>query len=202
MACQHERNAHRDVLDRYTEAVTEFDRLVGMVLRRQWELPTPCSGWTVRDLVNHLTAEQLWVPEMLAGATVAQVGSYFDGDVLGADPGGTWATAYAAAAVAFAAPGALDRTVHLSYADRDGLGYCREMAVDAVVHGWDLARALGGAGRMSPASAAFALAEVRRYGDLSATGMFAPAVPTGPDADPQTRLLGLTGRDPGWSPPG
>ncbi|WP_371495414.1 TIGR03086 family metal-binding protein [Kitasatospora sp. NBC_00374] len=202
MACQHERNAHRDVLDRYTEAVAEFDRLVGMVLRRQWELPTPCSEWTVRDLVNHLTAEQLWVPEMLAGATVAQVGSYFDGDVLGADPAGTWAAAAAAAGAAFAVPGALDRTVHLSYADRDGLGYCREMAVDAVVHGWDLARALGGAGRMSAQAAGFALAEVQRYGDLSVTGMFAPAVPTGPDADPQTRLLGLAGRDPGWSPPG
>ncbi|MER8187825.1 TIGR03086 family metal-binding protein [Kitasatospora sp. NPDC094015] len=202
MACQHERHAHREVLDRYDEAVGEFGRLVGMVLRRQWDLPTPCADWTVRDLVNHLTVEQLWVPEMLAGATVAQVGSFFDGDALADDPLAVWTDAAAAAAAGFHAPGALDRTVHLSYADRDALGYCREMTVDAVVHGWDLARSLGGAGRMSPAGAAFALGEIEAYGDLSATGMFARAVPTGPDADPQTRLLGLAGRDPGWAPPG
>ncbi|MEU9129439.1 TIGR03086 family metal-binding protein [Kitasatospora sp. NPDC048540] len=202
MACHHANGAHREVLERYTEAVEEFGRLVGMVLARQWGLPTPCTEWTVRDLVNHLTAEQLWVPEMLAGLTVSQVGPRYQGDVLGDDPAEAWDSAVRAATAAFTAPGALDRTVHLSYADRDALGYCREMAVDAVVHGWDLARALGGAGRMTPAAAGFVLAEVVAYGDLSSTGMFATAVPTGPDADPQTRLLGLAGRDPGWSPPG
>jgi hypothetical protein len=36
---------------------------------------------------------------------------------------------------------------------------------------------------------------------MKASGLFAPPVPVPENADPQTRLIALFGRDPGWRPP-
>ncbi|GAA1255550.1 TIGR03086 family metal-binding protein [Kitasatospora nipponensis] len=185
----------REVLRLHAEALASFGRRVQGIARNHWDASTPCSDWTVRDLVNHLTAEQLWAPEMLLGATVAEVGGRHQGDVLGQDPVAAWTAAAAGARTAFTVPGALELTVHLSYGDRSALDYCAEMTVDATVHTWDLARATGGDTHLAPELVDFALTVVTPYADqLAASGYFAAAVPTPPDADPQTRLLGLLGR--------
>src|SRR5919198_3051602 len=137
------RNQRMDkTLDWFGRAQEEFGRRVHMVRPDQWSCATPCTDWEVRGLVNHLVVEQLWVPPLMAGQTVADVGDRFDGDQLGDDPARAWDEAAAAAHAAFAADGAMDSTVHLSYADRPGREYCMEMLFDAVVHAWDLARAL------------------------------------------------------------
>ena len=52
----------------------------------QWVDPTPCTEWSVRELVNHVVAEELWTAPLLRGKTIREVGSQFDGDVLGEDP--------------------------------------------------------------------------------------------------------------------
>ncbi|PBC71275.1 uncharacterized protein (TIGR03086 family) [Streptomyces sp. TLI_235] len=162
-----------------------------------WQAPTPCTDWTVRDLVGHLTSEHLWVPPLLEGRTVAEVGDRFDGDVLGDDPVAVWTAAAEGSRAAFAAPGALERKVHLSYGTRPAQGYCREMTVDAIIHAWDLAVGVGADRAMDPDAAEFALAELAAFGgDLSASGVFGPPVPVPADADAQSRLLGLAGRDP------
>ncbi|MFI0215033.1 TIGR03086 family metal-binding protein [Streptomyces lydicus] len=110
----------------------------------RWDGPTPCSEWSVRDLVNHLTAEQLWVPRLVRdGATLAEVGRDFDGDVLGDDPVAAWDRAAVAAVAAFAERGALGRTVQLSYGSGPAAAYCTQLTADAVVHSWDLSRATG-----------------------------------------------------------
>ncbi|PYC75867.1 TIGR03086 family protein [Streptomyces tateyamensis] len=175
--------------------MASFGRRVAGVAANQWSAPTPCEGWSVRELVNHLTVEQLWVPELLLGATIAEVGSRFDGDRLGGDPVAAWTAAAAAARTALTGPYALELTVHLSYGDRSALEYCSELTVDLTVHTWDLARATAQDAHLAPELVDFALHEVTPYADqLAGTGYFAPAVPTAPDADPQTRLLGLLGR--------
>src|ERR1043166_2429090 len=57
-----------------------------------WASDTPCDGWDVRALVNHVTGEDLWTAPLLAGKTIADVGDRFDGDVLGDDPVGAFAS--------------------------------------------------------------------------------------------------------------
>ncbi|MFE0462008.1 TIGR03086 family metal-binding protein [Kitasatospora sp. NPDC058965] len=184
-----------DVLSLHAEAVASFGRRVAGVAANQWSAPTPCTAWSVRDLVNHLTTEQLWVPELLLGATVAEVGDRFDGDRLGDDPVASWTAAAAAARAALELPDALELVVHLSYGDRSAQEYCAELTVDLTVHTWDLARATGQDARLAPELVAFALHEVTPYADqLSDTGYFDPPVPAAADADPQTRLLALLGR--------
>ena len=163
----------------------------------QWAAPTPCTRWDVRRLVNHLASEQLWVPPLLGGATVRQVGSRFDGDVLGGEPAAAWDSAASAARAAFAEPGALDREVHLSYGNRPARDYLREMTADAAVHAWDLARALGVDEALDPELVRAVLVQTEPYADqLAASGLFEPPVPVPDGADPQTRLIAMYGRTP------
>ncbi|MGW1075785.1 TIGR03086 family metal-binding protein [Streptomyces sp. NPDC002537] len=185
----------RTLLTRHGEALDLFSDRVHAVRPRQWDAPTPCTEWTVRDLVNHLTAEQLWVPALLDGATVKDVGDSFDGDVLGDDPAAAWDAAATAAREAFAAPGALKRTVHLSYGPTSADAYAAQMTADAVVHAWDLSRAIGADEHLPKALVDFTRREVEPYaGSLSGTGLFAAPVEPPPGADACTRLLSLLGR--------
>ncbi|MGA4838693.1 TIGR03086 family metal-binding protein [Streptomyces sp. G45] len=186
------------LLERHGRALDAFTDRVHGIRADQWGAPTPCAEWSVRDLVNHLAAEQAWaVPLVRDGATIEAVGDAYDGDVLGADPVAAWDGAAAAARAAFREPGALDRTVHLSYGDTPAPDYCAQMVTDLVVHTWDLSRAVGAPERLPDDLVAHALHEVAPYAaDLAGTGLFARPVPPPPGADEQTRLLCLLGRRP------
>jgi uncharacterized protein (TIGR03086 family) len=185
-----------ELLEAHPRALAEFGRRVRLVRAHQWRQPTPCPEWEVRDLVQHVVVEQLWLPPLLAGQTIEQVGTRFDGDVLGDDPVGAWAAAAVAAEVAAAAPGALAGTVHLSYGDQPAEHYLQEAISDLVVHAWDLARGIGADERLDPELVELVYRDLApRAGELAASGLFAPPVPVPADADRQTRLLGLVGRD-------
>ena len=43
-----------DPLHAYDEAVAAVGGLVGRVSADQFPLPTPCEGWTVRKMLDHL----------------------------------------------------------------------------------------------------------------------------------------------------
>lgn len=184
------------LLERHGEALDLFADRVHAIRPDQWDAPTPCTDWTVRDLVNHLTAEQLWVPSLVRdGAGIESVGDSFDGDVLGPDPVTSWDTASAAAREAFREPGALDRTVQLSSGESSATHYCAQMTMDLVVHAWDLSRAIGAHEKLPGDLVEFARREVEPYaGELAQTGLFDRAVEPSPGADEQTRLLNLLGR--------
>lgn len=165
------------------------------VLPGQWELPTPCGDWDVRALLNHVVGELLWMPPLLAGQTIADVGDRFDGDVLGERPAEAASVAAAEAGRAAGEPGALERTVHLSFGDVPGGEYLGQVTSDVVIHTWDLARALGGDEHLDEELvaevAAFVLPQVDGW---RAAGLFGPAIEAGDGADAQTRLLAATGR--------
>ncbi len=94
-----------------------MDAAVESVDADQWQQPTPCSEWSVRDLVNHVVGEDLWTAPLLQGSTIEEVGDRFDGDLLGDDP-----VARVRAAAAEAVAAVADRlprggTVQLSYGE-------------------------------------------------------------------------------------
>ncbi len=73
--------------------------LVGEIDKQAWARPTPCEGWTVRDLVNHLVVGNLLFAGVLGGrGTMQDLRETLAGDHLGNDP----AAAFAAAADALA----------------------------------------------------------------------------------------------------
>ncbi len=173
------------------------DRFTGLVshIGDKWDLPTPCDEWSVRDLVNHLTSEQLWAPRLLAGHTVAEVGDAFDRDVLGDDPVASWRSAMSAALEAFAADGAVTRTVNLSRGPTPAHEYLEEMVMDLAIHGWDLAHALGVDEAIDPATVDRLLVALSNSASpLGPNAYFKAPLPTSEDADEQVRLLALLGR--------
>jgi uncharacterized protein (TIGR03086 family) len=174
-----------------------FDRLVHKIGPGDWDAPTPCSEWSVQDLLNHLVYEQLWVPGLLAGVSVEQIGSRFEGDQLGDDPVGRWTASSRAARQAWLRPGVLAREVHLSRGATPAEQYCWEMTVDLAVHGWDLAQAIGADHDMGDDLAATLLRVCEpQVTHWQGTGFFDPPVPVAAGADPQTRLVALLGRRP------
>ena len=178
----------------FRRASEGFVQRAAAVGAAQWSAATPCTEWDVRALVNHVAGEFLWVPEMMAGRTVADVGDRLDGDVLGGDPLRTLGEAQRAAATAFEEPGALSRIVHLSFGDVPAADYAKQMAIDSVIHSWDLARGTGGDEQLDAELVEMAYAELETSaGDWRAAGVFGPER-TPADGSNQARLLALTGR--------
>ena len=187
--------AGTDALELLRHAAAGFDRLVADIREPQWNDPTPCSGWTVRTLVNHVAVEDLWAAQLFAGRTIAEVGDRLDGDQLGAVPLDRWQESVRGGLDAAGAPGAMTDTVHLSFGDVPGSEYAMQLFADHLVHGWDLAVALGRPAALDPDDAAAALAWFAEREDAyRAAGLIGPRVPTPADADAGTRLLAAFGR--------
>lgn len=184
-----------DVLARFEAAVDTFDERIHQVPADRWSAPTPCTGWDVRAVVNHVVGEQLWVGPLIEGRTIAEVGDVYDGDLLGQDPCAAWHHASGLAHAAMSAEGALGRTVHLSYGDESAVGYCEQMTFDALIHAWDMARGAGLDDRLPADLVEWASGwVVPMIGPMKGAGLFASAPEVPPGADAQTRLLALTGR--------
>jgi uncharacterized protein (TIGR03086 family) len=186
-----------DAVELHNRTVGDFAGLVNEVRPGQWSAPTPCSDWDVRTLVNHVVGEERWAVPLMAGRTIAEVGDSLDGDLLGDDP---LAAATAAARDAQAAAGEPISTVHLSYGDEDASEYLRQLAADHLVHGWDLAVAIGATPRLDPElvrEVAGWFAE--REETYRSFGMIGE--PLVGFTDPADALLGSFGRDPAWKPP-
>jgi uncharacterized protein (TIGR03086 family) len=138
-----------DIRDLHRRATEGFDHHVTTVRPEQWGLPTPCTGWDVRALVNHVVSGNRWTPELLAGHTISDVGDRFEGDVLGDDAIGAWTDS---AAVAAARNSDMTEPVHLSSGPGPAAEYLTQVFADLVIHTWDLARALGANESPSPSS--------------------------------------------------
>jgi uncharacterized protein (TIGR03086 family) len=187
-----------DLIELHGRCGRRFAALVAGVGPGQWHDGTPCSQWDVRTLVHHLLYEQRWVPPLLEGLTVEQVGDRFEGDLMGEDASawpGLLASSIEQAHVAVARPGALDRTVHLSFGDTSGQEYVLQLTADLAIHAWDLARATGQDDTLDPGAVTLLLPWTEANADLlTASGMFGSAIDPGSGAPGDVRLLGLLGR--------
>ncbi|MEU5341722.1 TIGR03086 family metal-binding protein [Streptomyces sp. NPDC020766] len=73
-------------------------------------------------------------------------------------------------------------------------------ADELVVHGWDLARATGRPYAPDAAALNAAYEMLAPTADDPDRGIFGPAVPVPEGAPLLDRVIGLSGRDPGWAP--
>lgn len=191
-----------DVALLHRRACEAFADAVAGVQPDQWTDPTPCAAWTVRDLVSHVVGEDLWTVPLIRGATMEEVGDRFDGDVLGEDPVATAETAAKEAAMAVSEPGALERTVHLSFGDTDGADYAWQLFADHLIHTWDLVRATGQPDRLDPELVdACAVWFADQEATYRGAGVIGPRATVADDADAQARLLASAGRSADWAAP-
>jgi uncharacterized protein (TIGR03086 family) len=188
-----------DLVAHFARSVDVFTARVRQIGPDQWTAPTPCPGWDVHALVNHVVGEQLWMPPVFAGATIAEVGDRFDGDLLGGDRVASAARAAEEAKATVAGPDALDRIVHLSFGDTPAEEYLRQLLADHLVHGWDLAVAIGADRAADPETVhEVAVWFTDREAGYRAAGAIGPrTVADDPAASQQDRLIAAFGRDPG-----
>jgi uncharacterized protein (TIGR03086 family) len=187
-----------DVIDLHRRTVAEFVSRLDSV-GDQWAAPTPCPDWDVRALVNHIVGEDLWTVPLMEGATIEEVGDRFDGDLLGDDPVAAARGAAEAATIATGSGVVAGRTVHLSFGDTPAEEYAYQLAADHLIHGWDLAAAVGGDREFDPELVeALASWFTEREELFRAAGAIADRPAEVAPSGPQDRLLVAFGRRPDW----
>lgn len=185
-------------VDDLATALDAVGQVVERVRPEQWNNPTPCSEWSVRDVLNHLTMGDRMVSEVLRGAPGLAPGAFDPAgrDVLGDDPASRQREAADALLGALRQPGAVDGMYELPVGTVPGIVVVHVRAVEALAHGWDVARATGRRLRVPDEV-------VERELEFSEGAMvelprenapFDPAQPVAADAPPLDRLIGLLGR--------
>ena len=166
-----------------------------------WDAPTPCSEWSVRDLVAHLCFEHLWAPHVLTGTAMEDVGDRYDGDLIQDDPPGAWRRAVARSRPVWTMTDTHPAQVHTSFGWIAVGEYAEQMLLDLTVHEWDLARGAGLDEQLDEVGVERALTYVRSDPImLTGVGLWAaPRTPAGSGArDELLARLGRVGqfRDP------
>ncbi len=183
--------------DHHREALASTRRFVASIGPDQWELPTPCDEWDVRELVNHVIVGNLWAAELASGRTIDDVGDRLDGDHTRPDALGAYDRSATAAADAFDAEGALDAPCAVSYGPVPGSVYAGHRFIDVLIHGWDIATATGQPAVLDPhlVDACWKVVEPQ-LDQLQASTMFGDAPAAPPGDDPLAKLLAVLGRQP------
>ena len=184
-----------DIAQLHRRALDESRSVVARIDRAQWANATPCDGWDVQALLNHLVSGNLWAAELGSGHTIEEVGDRLDGDVLGSDALAAYDASAKAAAAAFEAPGALDAPCAVSYGPVPGSVYAGHRFIDVLIHGWDLATATGQDATLHPDLVDAAYGLLRDQSEMvRASGMFGEDILVSADAGAQTQLLAFIGR--------
>lgn len=188
----------------FEPATTAVARLVRGVRDDQLRAPTPCPAYTVADLLDHVgglaiafrcSATREQIP---GGGNPRADGSRLeDGwrDRIAADLDAlaeAWRDPAAYGGMTMAGPIEMPAEI------------AALVAIDeVVVHGWDLARAIGQDYTPDEAAVLAALGFAQSFeppADADDGGLFGPPVPVPADAPAMDRLAGAAGRDPHWTP--
>jgi uncharacterized protein (TIGR03086 family) len=152
-----------------------------------WDAPSPCAGWTVREVANHLVAGL-----HVFAAAVDGGGDVMDGDHLGADPLAAFRAAADRCLELFSRPDVLAASHPFPFGPTPGRVIAEISLSESLVHGWDIARGAGVP--YSPAPEVVADVLARSSEEPSPEGLFAPPVPVPAGASPFTVLLAKLGR--------
>jgi uncharacterized protein (TIGR03086 family) len=186
-----------DLPELHDRALAGTRRFVAGIGDVQWKESTPCEGWDVRELVNHIVSGNFWAGELARGKTIEDVGDRLDGDVLGADAVEAYDQSARAASEAFRAPGALEAPCAVSYGPVSGEVYLGHRFIDVLIHGWDVAKGTGQDTKLDPELVEACWTVIEPQKDLLlGSGAFGADHTTPPGADRQTALLMLLGRTP------
>lgn len=125
-------------------ALEQGERVLSGVGPAQAEDPTPCTDWTVRQLVEHLVGALRFHGGITAGTlSGAQPPRRDSLPPLGEDWVASYRQAQEQLLAAWQRPGALEATYQLPFATLPGAVYAQFVTVEVVTHTWDLASATG-----------------------------------------------------------
>jgi uncharacterized protein (TIGR03086 family) len=194
-------------LEVFVLADRALNNVVAQIADTQWPMPMPPSFArrdtehtpTLREIINYHAYDDAWVPDMLAGRTMDEVGKdRFAGDLLGDDPRAGFQTIVdrACAAAEAMGPEDLERVVHTSFGDFPARVYLWQINSFRGLRAHDLARVIGVDPALPDALVQGIWDEISPHADEWRTyGVFPPAVPVPDTAPLLDRLLGITGRE-------
>jgi uncharacterized protein (TIGR03086 family) len=165
-------------------------RVIDDVRADQYDDPTPCSEWTVRDLLEHTIG-------VVAGLGAAASGTPAAAFVLGPDPAAQFRDAAKAAIEAWRRPGVMDELVDGGPGPMPGRALASINLLDTATHTWDLAVATGQPAQL-PDDVARAALEASRatISPEIRPGRFGPEVSVPTDAGATDQLVAFLGRQP------
>lgn len=163
------------------------------------DAPTPCAGWDVRALVNHLLH---WGPALAAAARKEALAPGAEVDRTGGDWRALLRAQVDATAAAWSEPAAWEGSTRMGGPMELPADLVGGMVLgELVLHGWDLARASGVDPHWDDTLVLRVYDEIARSADMGRQmGVYAAEVPVPASASPLARALGLSGRDPAWTP--
>jgi len=169
----------------------------------QFDALTPCKGWRVGDLLDHLMGLTVAFRVAAEKGPDPAPGGPGDPSVANLDP--RWRDQLPGQlddlVAAWSAPDAWRGEVTVAGATLPAEVMGLVALDELVVHGWDLARATGQPYEVSPQAVEAVHGLVSQQASSEGTpGLFGPSMELPPDAPLLDRVIGLTGRDPGWKP--
>jgi uncharacterized protein (TIGR03086 family) len=184
-----------DDLDALHLAGRELERRLTTLTADQLDRSSSCPGWSVYDLVNHVSGGGHRYLLLLAGAPADELTATRTQDHVGPDPVAAYRLWQEPLAAAFAEAGALERTVHHPVGDRSGRDLLRMRTMDLTLHAWDLARSLQLDEELDAALCQHLLSSCTDLvEELRGHGLYAAPSDGDDDGEPQQRLLHTTGR--------
>ena len=157
----------------------------------QLSAPTPCAEYDVQGLIDHMVH---W------GPSLARASRHSDGEP---EPGGNPLERQIELLVAaWSVPAAWQGVTTMGGPHEMPARMIGAMATgEIVVHGWDLARATGQPVGWDETLLTFLYDEVAKTAELGREMQaYGPEFPVPHTAPVLDRMLGLTGRDPHWTP--
>src|SRR5450759_583892 len=183
-----------------------LNAVVAQIQDDQWAMEMPPSFATrqtdhrptLREIINYHAYDDAWVPDMLAGKTMAEAGlDNFQGDLLGEKPKLRFAEIVEKACAAVMELDDLGRVVHCSFGDFPARGYLWQTNMFRGLRAHDIAKVIGIDFEVPDALVKGIWEEISPQAEeWRAIGVFPAAVAVPDDAPLLDRLLGLTGRDP------
>lgn len=175
------------LIDIWAPVADKWTEVQARVADTDLDTGTPCSGWTVRDLIEHTLQWQATGGAMLGAATRA---------------GDDWETIRQAYASHLLDPSNLEGTVD-EFAGIPRQELAAFLIGDLLIHSWDLARSIGADEVLPPVAVDATMAglqhvptELLRGRNPLGQPMMGPAIEVPADASIQDRMLAFTGRHP------
>ncbi|MEW1647349.1 TIGR03086 family metal-binding protein [Streptomyces sp. NPDC091219] len=175
--------------------------VVAAVPGTAWAAPTPCSEWTVRQVLNHARIDQQAYGLVLTGGR-PDADPFHPEDALDGDPVAALDEVLTMVADAYAHLPADAAQVPTPLGPMPLASAAATAAMDAAVHAWDIALATGQNRPLGTGLAAGIRPVADRLVDQlrDAFHVFAPARETKETYGEAESLLAFLGRDPHWTP--
>lgn len=179
-----------DVIASLEQTFAHTRTVIAGVRADQLDDETPCTEWTVRELLEHMIG-------VVAGLGSAAGGHAPTPFVLGDNPAAQFDDATTAALAAWRTPGVLDQVVDGGAGPMPGHVLAGINLLDTATHTWDLATATGQPSELPEPVAASALeASHSIVAPEIRAGRFGPEQAALADASTTARLVAFLGRTP------